>query len=335
MARLLFGDCRDILRLMGDATVDAIVTDPPYELGFMGKAWDASGIAYNVDLWRELFRVLKPGGHLIAFGATRTYHRMACAIEDAGFEIRDSLHWIYATGWPKSTDLAKAADKRAGIWRGRAGDVVSENGAMSGGNYVRTPKGDPVTEAAWNWNGWGSALKPSHEPFILARKDFTGTLVDCVLSSGVGGLHIDACRHEGKWPMNVILSHDSACGAECVPECPIAQLEAHAPGAAGYFPTIPPIPDGSFRYVKKPGKEEKAAGCGDNPHPTVKPTALMDWCIRLVAPHGGTVLDPFMGSGSTGISAINCGRHFIGIEQDPDFYMVSRARIAHAVASRD
>lgn len=145
---VLHGDCRQQLATLPDNSVDAVVTDPPYELGFMGKQWDASGIAYNQTVWAECYRVLKPGGHVLAFGGTRTYHRMAVAIEDAGFEIRDSIHWLYGSGFPKSLDVSKAIDKVAGHWRGRAGDAVSGNAAMSGPNYERTDKGDPVTAAA-------------------------------------------------------------------------------------------------------------------------------------------------------------------------------------------
>lgn len=333
MTRLLFGDCRSVLSLLGEATIDAVVTDPPYEIGFRGEAWDSTGIAYDPKLWEQLLRVLKPGGHLLSFGATRTYHRMACAVEDAGFQIRDSLHWIYATGWPKSTDIAKAADKQAGIWRGRAGSVLSENGALAGGNYERSPKGEPVTEAAWNWNGWGTALRPSHEPFVLARKPFTGPVLDAVLRNGTGAINIDACRTGEKWPMNVILSHTANCHAICDIACPFAVLEAHTPGASQYFPTVRPETESVFRFVRKPSQAEKDAGCGENPHSTVKPRALMEWCVRLITPPGGTVLDPFMGSGSTGLGALSANRRFIGIEKNPDFYATARARIEHAAAT--
>jgi site-specific DNA-methyltransferase (adenine-specific) len=181
---------------MDDNSVDSIVCDPPYELGFMGKRWDASGIAYDTTLWAECLRVLKPGGHLIAFGGTRTYHRMTVAIEDAGFEIRDSVIWMYGSGFPKSLDVSKAIDKQAGIWRGRAGVIQSENSAMSGANYERTDKGDPATPDAQQWHGYGTALKPAHEPAVLARKPLTGTVADNVLTWGTGALNIDGCRVE-------------------------------------------------------------------------------------------------------------------------------------------
>ena len=192
--RIIHADCREALRELSDCSVDAIVTDPPYELGFMGKAWDATGIAYSVDVWRECLRVLKHGGHLLAFGGSRTYHRLAVAIEDAGFQIRDQIMWVYGSGFPKSLDVSKAIDKQNGIWRGRAGAVINNNRAMSAPNYERTPKGEPITDAAKQWEGWGTALKPAHEPIVLARKALDGTVAQNVLWHGVGGLNIDACR---------------------------------------------------------------------------------------------------------------------------------------------
>lgn len=193
-ATVYHGDCREVLAQLPDASVDSVVTDPPYELGFMGKRWDASGIAYDAGLWAECLRVLKPGGHLLAFGGTRTWHRLAVAIEDAGFEIRDSIAWMYGSGFPKSLDVSKAIDKAEGIWRGRAGATASGNSSMSGANYERTPKGDPATPDAARWQGWGTALKPAHEPVVVARKPLTGTVAGNVLEHGTGALNIDGCR---------------------------------------------------------------------------------------------------------------------------------------------
>ena len=200
--RVFHGDCLDVLATLVDNSIDSIVTDPPYDLtagksgrGFMGESWDGTGIAFRVELWRECLRVLKPGGHLASFGGTRTYHRMACAVEDAGFEIRDSLIWGYSTGFPKSLDVSKAIDKTAGIRRGRAGDVASGNGLMSGENYDRTDKGTPAPDAARTWEGWGTALKPSFEPLVLARKPLSEpTVVANVLAHGTGAINVDACR---------------------------------------------------------------------------------------------------------------------------------------------
>lgn len=165
--QLLKGDCRVVLTGLPDCCVDAVVTDPPYELGFMGKQWDSSGVAYSVALWAEVLRVLKPGGHLLAFGGSRTYHRLACAVEDAGFEIRDQIMWVYGSGFPKSLDVSKAIDKAA-----------------------------PATDEARAWQGWGTALKPAHEPIVLARKPLAGTVAANVLAHGTGALNIDATRVE-------------------------------------------------------------------------------------------------------------------------------------------
>ena len=198
---LNLGDCEVWLSSLPDASVDAIVTDPPYELGFMGKKWDASGIANSVALWRQALRVMKPGAHLLAFGGTRTYHRMTCAIEDAGFEIRDSLHWMYGTGFPKSHDIAKAIDKTSGV--AFAQEPASGVGFMgpdgpSGYNPTkhRLRRTGESTEAASQWQGWGTALKPGHEPIVLARKPLVGTVAQNVQAHGTGALNIDACRIE-------------------------------------------------------------------------------------------------------------------------------------------
>ena len=192
---ILKGNCLETLKTLADNSVDSIVTDPPYELGFMGKTWDASGIAYNQDLWAECLRVLKPGGHLLAFSGSRTYHRMTVAIEDAGFEIRDQIMWIYGSGFPKSLDVSKAIDKAAGAERL---DRTVETGGKSGSheNPTRhvTNAGSPATPEAQQWQGWGTALKPAHEPICVARKPLTGTVASNVLEWGTGALNIDGSR---------------------------------------------------------------------------------------------------------------------------------------------
>lgn len=250
LVTLHHGDCIAVLRELPDNSVDAVVTDPPYGLEFMGKDWDAPWkkpgadvgrgvkvaeqraaemteagcghstsagpyLAARVDSIRaagapfqewctewatECLRVLKPGGHILAFGGSRTWHRLAAAVEDAGFEIRDSIAWLYGSGFPKSMDVSKAIDKGEGIWRGRAGAVSSDNGSMSGGNYERTPKGEPVTEGATAWAGWGTALKPAFEPIVVGRKPLAGTVAANVLEHGTGALNIDACRVAGDNP---------------------------------------------------------------------------------------------------------------------------------------
>lgn len=212
---LFCGDCRSVLPILDACSVDSIVCDPPYELGFMGKGWDRSGIAYDVEVWRECLRVMKPGGYLLAFGGSRTYHRLACAIEDAGFEIRDQIQWLYGSGFPKSLDVSKAIDAAAGAER----EVVrlrTDGVATSGISTKRDSKNEgiwvkeftetlPATDTAKQWSGWGTALKPAHEPIVLARKLLIGTVAENVSQHGTGGLNIDGCRIEfrgngdGEW----------------------------------------------------------------------------------------------------------------------------------------
>jgi site-specific DNA-methyltransferase (adenine-specific) len=195
---ILQGDCRALLANLKDNSIDSIVTDPPYELGFMGKRWDSSGIAYDLSVWRECLRVLKPGGHLLSFGGTRTYHRMTCAIEDAGFEIRDCIMWVYGSGFPKSHDVSKAIDKAAGAEREVVGPaaVGGKGQGNAYGTITRPLATAPATEAARQWQGWGSALKPSCEPVVVARKPLIGTIAENVLAYGTGALNIDGCRIE-------------------------------------------------------------------------------------------------------------------------------------------
>ena len=198
---LHLGDCLEVMRTMPDCSVDAVVTDPPYGLSFMGKAWDYD--VPGVDVWREVLRVLKPGGHLLAFAGTRTQHRMAVAIEDAGFEIRDMIAWVYGSGFPKSLDVSKAIGKAAGAEREVVGR--SDNGiaggtgkhAGEGGAYGFSAEFNitaPATESAKQWSGWGTALKPALEPITVARKPLTGTVAENVLQHGTGGLNVDGCR---------------------------------------------------------------------------------------------------------------------------------------------
>ena len=226
-AVVMVGDCRDLMAGLADESVDAIVTDPPYELGFMGKSWDASGIAYDLEVWRQALRVLKPGGHLLAFSGSRTYHRMVCAIEDAGFEIRDQIMWLYGSGFPKSHDVSKAIDREAGaerrvVGRYRRPDGSNERKSESSGTSIFGVGGDqditaPATPAAQQWAGWGTALKPAHEPIVVARKPFKGTVAQNVLAHGTGALNVDGCRvgtEEGDYShgVSVIKAHDRFYG---------------------------------------------------------------------------------------------------------------------------
>jgi len=258
-----FGSNLDVLPKLEDNSVDSIVTDPPYELGFMGKKWDSSGIAYNVELWKECLRVLKPGGHLLSFGGTRTWHRVAVAIEDAGFEVRDSIAWMYGSGFPKSLDVAKSIELKLTTGSAAKNGFHQLNGERTGdgkiGMYANVAEQgfrkhnpeqlgafdlDSTTPEAQQWEGWGTALKPAHEPIVVARKPLIGTVAANVLEHGTGGLNIDGSRIgtesrtdkitengfgsnfmddnwqpsgntyektvQGRWPANVILDEYSA-----------------------------------------------------------------------------------------------------------------------------
>lgn len=410
---LHLGDCLDILRTMPDNSVDAVVTDPPYGLSFMGKRWD-----YDVpsqDIWSECLRVLKPGGHLLAFAGTRTQHRMAVRIEDAGFEIRDMIAWVYGSGFPKSLDVSKAIDKMAGVEREVVGHEV--NWGNSRADQGKAAYGDyaggwnitaPATPAAKQWHGWGTALKPALEPITVARKPLIGTVAENVLTWGTGGVNVDGCRvgtsddcarkpsfvhdtaagfgkgaemggrgHDaGRWPANLI--HDGsdevvglfpeskstggATPAKSSPNCygkwNSGKLGANAGGLGDSGSAA------RFFYCAKASKRDRDEGCegmeakresdrikddgvgGDNPrnrsnnlrtnhHPTVKPTDLMRYLCRLVTPPDGTVLDPFMGSGSTGKAAVLEGFNFIGIEREAEYLEIARARITHAQEQKD
>ncbi len=368
-------DCLEGMKLLDDNSVDSIVTDPPYELGFMGKKWDSTGIAYNIELWKECLRVLKPGGHLLAFGGTRTYHRMTCAIEDAGFEIRDCIQWLYGCGFPKSHNISKAIDKKFGA------------------------------KIAKQWAGWGTALKPANEPIVLARKPISEkTIAENVMKWGTGGLNIDGCRIKyrsekdfesakggdsgstkcnifsangkkqsekitplGRFPANVIL--DEEAGKLLDEQSGISKGSSKPRKNKGTgnicygdYKTIITQNDtwgdsggaSRFFYCAKASKKERNMGLEDvepttvddgrnkpidnpflrgktprqNTHPTVKPVKLMEYLITLITPPNGIVLDPFIGSGTTGIAAVNLGFNYIGFELDKTYYNIAIKRIS-------
>ena len=385
---LHLGDCLDVLRTMADCSVDAVVTDPPYGLAFMGKRWDYD--VPSVAIWAECLRVLKPGGHLLAFAGTRTQHRMAVRIEDAGFEIRDMIAWVYGSGFPKSLDVSKAIDRAAGAEREVVGEVALQgsnknggrggqyaNGAVDGSVIVREtiPITTPATPEAQQWAGWGTALKPALEPITMARKPLAGTVAANALEHGTGALNVDGCRVEGamtgtwgarqassigyggtdpdgyqaqqhpagRWPANLI--HDGS--DEAVGLFPVARSSCgggvdrkahdtcvysggwglHDSSAGQYHDS------GSaarFFYTAKASKDDRDGG---NTHPTVKPTDLMRYLCRLVTPPGGVVLDPFMGSGSTGKAAMLEGLGFIGIEREAQYHAIAEQRISRAAAA--
>jgi hypothetical protein len=316
------GNNLEVLPTLPDNSVDSIVCDPPYELGFMGKSWDSSGIAYSVELWKECLRVLKPGGHLLAFGGTRTWHRLAVAIEDAGFEIRDMIAWISNKTFPKSHNISKAISKA---------DL----------------------DSAKYWEGWGTALKPTVEPIVLARKPVEGTIAQNVLQYGVGGLNIDKTRIpnvRGRWPANLVI--DEATAEELDKQSGISKPKAGRTGKVGgqqglyenghkadYVSTwVEDFGGGASRffYVARARNTDRNEGLGIiNKHPTVKPTALMQYLIRLVTPANGVVLDPFAGSGSTGKAAILENKHFIGIELTAEYLPIIEGRLQHAYETLD
>jgi DNA methylase len=309
---------------MRDASVDAIVTDPPYELSLGGARWDSTGVAFDSALWREALRVLRPGGHLLAFGATRTYHRTTAAIEDAGFEIRDCLMWLYNSGFPKSFDISKAIDRRAGATRTVIG---TRQGHVTGGsalyspakrNSTEIPITEPATADAQRWSGWGTSLKPACEPIVLARKPFSGTLLDHILSHGIGALNVDACRvpyASGEQPWTVGSAAKGRFPANVMFDEEAAQLLGR---------------QSRFFYVAKPDAKERGSY---NHHLTVKPIALMRELVRLVTPPGGTVLDPFGGSGTTALAALAEGFNAIVVERERESFDVAERRLEDAKAA--
>ena len=451
---MFVGDCVEVLRRLPAESVDAVVTDPPYDLlqasrrgstrrskpgnpdcrpgtrgGFMGMAWDATGVAFRVETWEAVHRILRPGGYLLAFGGTRTSHRMTCAIEDAGFEIRDSIMWLYGSGFPKNLDVGRA------IARATGGHVSRAAQGRASGPASAPPTTDGGRTSAEPWQGWGTALKPAHEPIVVARKPLSEPSVAAnVLRHSTGALNIDGCRigfaaaadeaetktknrhgefgsgppnnriygryagprtdydPPGRWPANVVLSHDITCRRietpsgdgqsgreawECSPACPIGELDRQSgPGrsrAGRPRSSIAPGPGygmthtgaeyddfggaSRFFYAAKASTRERNLGldgfperpvvwsagttnhggpqsetsnrAAKNHHPCVKPISLMRYLCRLVARPGGTILDPFMGSGSTGVAAVLEGLAFLGIELSGTYAEIAQARIEH------
>ena len=401
--------------------VDSVVTDPPYELGFMGKSWDSTGIAFQKETWELAFQLLKPGGHLLAFSGSRTYHRMAVAIEDAGFEIRDQIMWLYGSGFPKSLNIGKAVDKKLGNKRKIIGKYVAPSekpewtegrntaGTHFGSSSKKNTFGGEISKGNSEYEGWGTALKPAHEPVVMARKPVEGTITENVLKHGTGGINIDGCRislggetppsgsakrvyknnqyteektygenkttpESGRYPANVM--HDGS--EEVLKEFPntksikgkprtatiknqtrlnnsqevFVNNEYEDEGSAARYFYCPKVSksernrglDGfeekqtsSMSGRRDPHNMEKSKIDNDvtgrfvttrkNIHPTVKPIELMKYLCRLVTPKGGTVLDPFMGSGSTGMAAKDEGFDFIGIEKEEEYFEISNSRI--------
>ena len=436
--KLYYGDMLDMLDVIAPNSIDSIVCDPPYGLtsivqrfgkegsapartegndgsfsrlsrGFMGKLWDGSGIEYNVDAWKKCLEVLKPGGYLVAFGGSRTFHRIACAIEDAGFELRDTIMWLYGSGFPKSMNIGLAVDKRNGV----VSDVIGysnstmpdfqDAGQKNAVNKIGFNDGEtaerkeyPIYKAQNEWDGWGTSLKPAYEPIIVARKPCEGSCLDNVLKYGVGGINLDDCRiptedyvynhgnshgtvdsfsvgnfgrsikrenkstELGRYPSNLILTYGDTDEDEVCSGMPnengisasryfycakasqrdrdegLEQFDTHTTGELqggrkeGSAGSIMQNADGGTRV-------NPYAGTGapkKNTHPTVKPCELMQYLVRLVTPRGGTVLDPFNGSGSTGKAVMYENRDrdaeysYVGIELTEEYLPIADARIA-------
>ena len=324
--KLILGDCLERLKDLESNSVDSIVTDPPYGLSFMNQKWDYE--VPSIGIWQECLRVLKPGGHLLSFAGSRTYHRMAVNIEDAGFDIRDQIMWVYGSGFPKSHNVALGIDKKLGYGnRGRAIPTASSYQASDKDRENKLTS-NPVeeykakSEESKKWEGYGTALKPAHEPIVLARKPLEKkTVAENVLTYGTGAINIDSCR-VGSEDITINRLEDwSGFGEHKNPDYKSSV-------SVGRFPANF-IHDGSeewskYFYCPKANKKDREE---NNNHPTVKPTDLMKYLIRLVTPKDGTVLDPFMGSGSTGKAAVLEGFSFIGIELSQEYYNIAEKRI--------
>lgn len=412
---LHLADCREVLRGMADCSVDAVVTDPPYLINFMGQSWDRGEIAFDREVWTEVRRVLKPGGHALAFGGTTRWHWLACAMELAGLESRGSIAWLFAQGMPHGLDLSKALDRAAGVEREVVGEGLTRQqlephkGPAHGGweGAEKTAGGGvpitaPATPEAEQWAGWNTQPAPAHEPIAMFRRPLDGTHVENLLKWGVGGLNVDGCRLEGgkqvpaststvyrgawptnlnpsmdspgkdptvgRWPPNVAL--DEACAAQLdamvgprcgahgrspthfsgrrgtvygagVGEGDLPAVESAKTGPTAFFfcPKAPTrerdagcehlrwVKDGSTWRAAEPGEDAQLVG---NCHSTCKPLALMRWLVRLVTPPGGLVLDPFMGSGTTGVAAVCEGMRFVGSDSLPMAHTIANARIRWA-----
>ncbi len=367
--QILQGDNRETLKTIPDNSIDAIVTDPPYGIDFLGKAWDANTGA--LETYQECLRVLKPGGHILAFSAARTYHHLAVTLEQAGFEIRDQIMWIYSSGFPKSQDIGRSIQRNLGVKetkknpnaRSKTGDSLYDSGhqkEIAGENVICT---DPMAK---QWEGWGTALKPAHEPIALARKPLhkNNSIARNCQQWGTGALNIDATRVGDEVITTVIKkSEDNSCWykhskeEENIPKevnrqdnvgrfpsnvigeilqedyqkyfyCPkVSRKERHIGFDTTQIPTDPSGYQGTSNGGNYLDKKQNQTGEKGNNHPTVKPIELMKYLIKLITPPGGTVLDPFNGSGSTGCAAVELGYEYIGCELDPNYVEIAHRRI--------
>ncbi len=366
------GDSRELIKNLPDNSVDSIITDPPYELNFCGYKWDNSGIAFDKEFWQECLRVLKPGGYLLSFSGSRTYHRMAVAIEDAGFQIKDQAIWLYDQGFPKSLNISKSIDKRAGAEREVIG--TQTNKPNSKNSVIAFQKSDksqkhfnitaPATDEAKQWDGWGTQLSPAHEPICFAKKPISEkTITENVLKWGTGGINIEESRIplkkndklndngrtikvEGRWPKNVM--HDGSEAVEPIFEklnkesasrfffCAKPQIKEREEGLQGYQKNKMASLQGAVKERENmDGLSQRFVGQPvANNHPTLKPVALMQHLCKLITQPNGLILDPFTGSGTTGKGAIKEGFNFIGFEQDEHYCEIARARIEWELQQR-
>ena len=396
--KLYEGKMQDVLPTLEEKSIDSIVCDPPYEINFMQNGWDNSSVAFQKETWQHCFRVLKPGGYLLAFGGTRTYHRIACAIEDAGFEIRDCIMYLYGSGMPKGQNVGLMIDKKRGV-DNRTGNLIK--GTHNRNCLVNIASScKPIYEerqAQNEYDGYNTALKPAYEPVIVARKPVEGTVVENILKYGVGAMNIDECRvginggikalgnipnkernesitpimdrkilgqvalDKGRYPANVItdgskeVEKDMPNTKSSYNENSRHETKRNSQNADilkyGYKTRIDSSSyndEGSamrYFYCAKVSSKDRDEGLDifednaprKNIHPTVKPTTLMQYLVRLVTPKGGTVLDPFMGSGSTGKAAMfenrerNANYKFIGVEMTEKYLPICKARIDYAL----
>jgi len=389
--KIINGDSATVLKQFAANTIDAVVTDPPYGIEFLGKDWDSNTGA--IDIWRECLRVLKPGGHLLAFSAARTYHHLATRIESVGFEIRDQIMWLYASGFPKAQDIGKGIDRRQGKTKTMMNEHIyfpdNDQPYVASAGQNKAPRckichssTGPIhkkcerancprpweTPCGNKWAGWKTALKPAHEPIVMARKPFKGSTIDNVLEHGVGALNIDATRiaaepfeycadgiqrttyaqsepakwndsdkqmirnDKGRFPSNVL---GEVAGYQKFFYCPkVSRKERHRGFEQKHIPTskggmLDKPTDGS-EWVLSQHRDERArtqANIGNN-HPTVKPVDLMKYLVKLVTPQGAHVVDPFCGSGSTGMACKELGRQFTGVDLDTNYCAIAERRIA-------
>lgn len=402
MQEMILSDCLKAMNEIAQASVDALITDPPAGISFMGKEWDHhkggrdQWVQWMSEVMRECYRVLKPGAHGLVWALPRTSHWTATALENAGFEIRDVVTHLFGTGFPKSLDISKAIDKAAGRELEVIGERVADD--IRGGNMHASNRGErhtiKITQAtsdeAKKWQGYGTALKPASEHWILIRKPLSEkTVAANVLKHGTGGINIDASRigtsdklsgsgsaplkhggqnhrpfHDnaeprgcnqhaaGRFPANLVLSHNDDCSDECSEGCAVKMLDQFGDtgGASRFFycakasksdrnEGLEGMPEKASRPLGISNWEGQTNGSGDkmgaskpqaNHHPTVKSTKLMEYLIKLITPEGGTILDPFMGSGSTGVAAKKLGFKFVGIEREEEYFNIAIKRIEAA-----